>query len=285
MIEWNNNGGVLVEDINIAPFQAFWVKDDLVSGEGSSTITNSITLKNAHRTVATASRFFKKAPSHIALRLWNLNEQKRDQAIIAFDPNFNSGLENDDAVKLLSSNILMPELSTLVEGIPTSINRLNMPAPGHAIPVRFKSKLDKEIFHLGIGEHEIDLSWTIHVFDWHTKKLHDLRVDGPYTFANDAAFDGDNRFTVYINYKDAGYDPFNNVRIWGGRNGIEVSFANPNSQNAAIEIMDLAGRRLYYNNAVPTLYNFEWPISTQEMRMYVVRVTLDKKHTIEKVVR
>lgn len=284
MVEWNNNTGGLVANQNIAPFQAFWVKADLEMGGGSSTVTDQITLTNAHRTVATASKFFKQAPPHLAIRLWNNNQQKRDQALVAFDAMYNSALENNDAVKLLSSDILMPELSTLVEGIPTSINRMAMPAPGHAIPVRFKSKVDREPFHLGIAEHEIDLSWTIHVFDWHTKILHDLRADGPYKFTNDTKFEGDNRFTVYINYKDAGYDPLSNVRIWGGRNGIEVSFANPNGQNAAIEILDLAGRRLYYNNAVPTNYNFEWPVSSQ-VSMYVVRVSVDKKHTIEKVIR
>jgi hypothetical protein len=292
MVQWNNNSGGLVDNRNIAPFQAFWVKADLheyATGQfgGSSNIANNqnITFTNAHRTVEATSNFFKKIPSHFALRLWNDAHSKRDQVLVAFDATYASSLENDDAVKLLSSDIMMPELSAIVEGVPTSINRMALPAPGHAIPVRFKSKLDQERFQFGIAEHEIDLSWTIHIFDWHTKQLHDLRADGPYTFSNDAAFEGDNRFTVYINYKDAGYDPFSNVRIWGGRNGIEVSFANPGNDLAAVEIMDLAGRRLFYSNIVPTINNFEWPVSKQEMQMYIVRVTTGKKHTVERVLR
>jgi hypothetical protein len=42
---------------------------------------------------------------------------------------------------------------------------------------------------------------------------------------------------------------------------------------------------LFFSNAVATHQNFEWPIYSQEMRMYVVRVTTGKTHTIEKVVR
>lgn len=292
MIQWNNNSGILVDNQNIAPFQSFWVKADLheyaagqFGGSSNHFDNQTIILTNDHRTVEATSHFFKKIPAHIALRLWNPNQTKRDQALVAFDAGFESGLENDDAIKMLSSDILMPELSTLVEGVPTSINRLALPAPGHAVPVRFQSKVDQEPFFLGIAEHDIDLSWTIHVFDWHTKRLHDLRAEGPYAFINDNSFEGDNRFTVYINYKEAGYDPLNNVRIWGGRNGIEVSFANPNNQEAKIEIMDAAGKRLFYSNAVATHQNFEWPIYSQEMRMYVVRVTTGKTHTIEKVVR
>jgi hypothetical protein len=293
VINWNTGdptdpnyvGPTGATTLKIAPFQAFWVKANLAGGGGSSTLTDQITLTNNHRTVDVSNNFFKTTPPHIALRLWNADASKKDQTIVAFGSSYDNGLQNDDAIKFLSSDMNAPELSTLAEGIRLSINRLRLPDPGHAIPVQFKSAENGERFSIAVAEYEIDPTWTLHLFDWKTKKLHDLKYEGVYNFTNDTEWKDGNRFTFYINYKEANFDPFNNVKIWGSREGIEVTFANPSIDPAAIEIMDLAGKRLFYSNKVPTNQNFIWPVSFGEPRMYVVRVTTSRKHTIERVLR
>jgi hypothetical protein len=283
-IDWNNDGSVV--ETNIAPFQAFWVKADLENGGGSYLLSDEITLKNTHRTIAPITQnFFKTIPAHITLRVANEDTTKSDATIVALDATFDDGFETIDALKMKGTSKDAASLSTLVDGYELSINRVALPTPSHAIPVRFENEVANEKFFIDAAEYEIPMDWVVTLFDWKTKKFHNFKEEGVYYFNHDANFKADNRFVLHINYKSTPSTLIDGVAIWGAREGIEISFTNPEAPIATVEIMDLAGRRLYINNGVPTNQNFTWFLGSTEPQMYIVRVTTLDKHKIERVLR
>jgi hypothetical protein len=284
VVEWGNNDDDAITANNIAPFQTFWVKADLEAGSGSATHTQNLVLKTSFRTITKNLSFNKTAPPHIRLLVSSADSTKRDVSIVAFDAAYDNGLDDLDARYLVSSNGEMPSFYTLAGDVPTSINRLALPAPGHAVPLHLDGPKDGEAFAISMQDFETPFDWTYHIYDWHTKNLHDLKHDGSYTFSNAKNFEDKSRFTFFVNYKDAGYDVSKGVKILGTQEGIAVLFISQKDAIADVEIMDIAGKRLFSGN-VPTNQRFEWPTNGKELTVYVVRVTTNQNHTIEKIIR
>lgn len=285
VVEWNNDeANANTSANNIAPFQAFWVKADLEAGTGSPSATQNLELKTSFRTVTKNASFFKTTPAHVRLLVSNGDSTKKDASIVAFDDAHNNNLNDEDARHLASANREMANLYTLAGGIPTSINRLAIPAPGHAVPLHVNAPQNGESFAISLQDFETPLSWTYHIYDWHTKKLHDLKNEGPFTFKNDNSFSGTNRFTFYVNYKDAGYDATSGIKIWSNTEGILVSFAHTNDPTAKVQITDALGRVLF-KGTVPTTKTFVWPVASGHPSLYVVSATTASANQSEKIVR
>ena len=260
--------------VNIAPFQAFWIK-------GSTSVNQSITLKNDHRTIDDQGNFFKTAPPLIRLNAYAANGTI-DQTVMTFELGELDAVENRDAFKIKTLNDEMPTLFTTAEGKRLSINRMALPEPDKHVPMFFNQKEIKE-FTIEMVENTTDPNWTIELEDHKSGLIQDLKSNA-YIFINDPEFTG-NRFTVHINKNGESITSANanRVNIYGTEAGIHVNFGYYiESTTANVLITTLAGQVLY-NDTVNTDVPFFFPVNDY-VAMYVIHVITGDKVTHEKLV-
>ena len=260
--------------VNIAPFQAFWVK-------GSTTVNQSITLKNTHRTVVAQGNFFKTAPDLIRLNAIAADGEL-DQTIITFEQGAEDNIDGRDAYKLMSLNDAVHNMYTEVEGSKLAINRSSVPAPDKHIPMQFVASNAGQ-YKIDMVEETVDINWAIELEDHKTGAVHNLRA-GEYSFKNDPNFTS-NRFTVHINKtgRSVALNNAERVAIYGNDGGINVSFLSTKSRIADISIYNVSGQTLF-NGRMNTDKTFVWPTKGIPA-MYVVNVKLLTETFTEKVVR
>lgn len=260
--------------VNIAPFQAFWVK-------GSETVTETVTLKNSHRTLVAQGNYFKTTPDLIRLNA-TAADGAIDQTIITFEQDADDNLDGRDAFKIMSLNEDMHNMYTFADGNKIAINRKAIPAPDKHIPMYFEAP-NANVFKIDMVQETVAINWAIELEDHKTGAIHNLR-NGEYSFKNDPSFTS-NRFTVHINKtgRSVALNNAERVNIYGNDEGINVSFLSTKSQIADVSIYNVAGQTLF-TGRINTDETFVWPVHGIPA-MYVVNVKLLTETFTEKVVR
>jgi hypothetical protein len=261
--------------VNIAPFQAFWVK-------GDDATTETVTLKNSHRTLVAQGNYLKTAPDLIRLNAIAA-DGALDQTIITFEYEADDNLDGRDAFKIMSLNEDMHNMYTFADGNKIAINRKAMPEPDKHIPMQFEAPTAAE-YSIDMVEATVDLGWYVELEDHKTGELHNMR-DSEYNFTNDPDFNG-NRFTVHINKQGESIASYNAERVYihGNDDGINVVFGfMKEAASADVLITNLAGQVLF-NQTVSTEAPFIFPVR-EDISMYVVHVVTNGKVTHEKIVR
>jgi hypothetical protein len=260
--------------VNIAPFQAFWVK-------GSETLTETVTLKNSHRTLVAQGNYFKTTPDLIRLNA-TAADGAIDQTIITFEQDADDNLDGRDAFKIMSLNEDMHNMYTFADGNKIAINRKAIPAPDKHIPMYFEAP-NANVFKIDMVQETVAINWAIELEDHKTGAIHNLR-NGEYSFKNDPSFTS-NRFTVHINKtgKSVALNNAERVAIYGNDEGLNVSFLSTKSQIADISIYNVAGQTLF-TGRINTDETFVWPVNGIPA-LYVVNVKLLTETFTEKVVR
>jgi hypothetical protein len=260
--------------INIAPFQAFWVK-------GGSVSNQTVTLTNAHRTIVAQGNFFKTAPELIRINAISKNGAL-DQTIITFESKAEDGLDDRDAFKIISMNDEAHSLYTFADGNKIAINRKSMPEPYKHIPMQFTAPTAGE-FTIDMVEETVSPGWMIELEDHKTGTIHNMR-NGDYTFTNDLGFTN-TRFTVHINKTGATVNNPNTSRlyVYANQESINVVFGyKTTAEKANVLITNLSGQILF-NGDVSTESQFVFPVN-DDVAMYVVHVLTDQHEIHEKVV-
>jgi hypothetical protein len=248
--------------VNIAPFQAFWVK-------GGAAGVETITLTNTHRTVVDQGNFFKTMPDLIRINAV-ASDSSIDQTIITFEELESDGLTDHDAFKIMSLNHEKHNLYTIESGNKLSVNRKAMPIPEKSIPMQFEAPNANE-YTIDMTEASINPFWTVALEDHKTRIVHDMRSE-PYVFKNDPNFMS-NRFTVHINKKDVPFSNFGSekIKVFGYDKTIKVTFDDYiQDSQAEVIISNLAGQILFHGRTY-TNEAFEWP-ADEFTSVYVVHV-------------
>ena len=202
---------------------------------------------------------------------------------MAFSELYSDGPDFNEAYKLESMNEDAHLIATVNGNDELSINRLPMPDPYKAVPMKMANAPQGERFVVSLQDAFINPAWSVFLEDHHTKTMHNLKAND-YTFAHDETFIG-SRFTIHINKMSGMFDAGSShlVNIYGNGDGINVAFANPASTRADLVISNLAGQILYEGN-VTTGALFTWPVN-DDMAVYVVRTVMNGEVYYQKIVR
>lgn len=184
---YNTNGVALDTNIDLAPFQAFWVK---------ASSNTSLTLTNAHRTVLGNPGLFMKNDFDLCRLDVYSPDSAWDQVVVYFKDGAGEGFDNKgDALKMTSLFKERPNLYATIPGMQLTISALPANMKTHRVPLGFKS-IQSGTHFFSMNTASLDGKWNVMLEDKLLNKMHDIR-QGAYAFR--ASADMENRFVLHFN--------------------------------------------------------------------------------------
>lgn len=261
MVGTNNNGGGTV-DGTIPPTQAFWVR---VDADGN---TGSLAFENADRTHGTLGGIYKAESEEGTIRLSLSNGTIGDEQVIYFDASANDALDDYDSRKFWAAGI--PQLYSNLNEDTLTINGLNSPMTTQMVPLGMKIPSQ--------GNYNLDavnitlVSTPAWLEDTYLNVFQDLNNDPNYSFTSEAGNIGD-RFILHFNNAMVGVEEAEVAsHVFAANGQLNISLS-PNSENANLQVLDMAGRTIATRalDQTQTVMDMNVPIG-----IYLVRIETTK---------
>ena len=184
----NNLAGAVTK--YIPPMQAFWVrvKAPVLSHDtiGTLTFDNTMRLHANSTTNLLKAPAAKNSPQQV-LRLQVSNGINSDEAIVLFNPNASSGLDDYDSQKMTNGNAAIPEIYTTTGNEQLVINGLNNTDINSELPVGFTTG-EANTFTLKATElTNFDAGTQVILKDNMLNTQQDLTEGVAYSFTSDVA--------------------------------------------------------------------------------------------------
>jgi len=237
--------GVKLTDY-IPPMQAFWLRVDDNQTSGTLTLTNSL---RSHQDDA-GNTFRAPAATNTSqqiLRLRVSNGTNADEAILLFNPNATSGLDEYDSPKMTNNSVSIPEIYTSVSSQPLAINSLNQVQFGTEIPLGFSTK-ETDSYTIKASEFSnFDSQTHVYLLDKDKSKEWDLTSGSEYSFTSDAAT-STSRFSLVFRSSTTGVDTNKSeskVLIYKNKNNqIIVNLNGEATDKCSATIFNALGQRI-----------------------------------------
>jgi len=188
----------------IPPMQAFWLRVDDNQTSGTLALTNSL---RSHQDDA-GNTFRAPAATNLSqqiLRLRVSNGTNADEAILLFNSNATSGLDEYDSPKMTNNSISIPEIFTTVSTQTLAINSLNQVPFGTEIPLGFSTKETNSYTIKASEFSNFDSQTHVYLLDKDKSKEWDLTSDDDYSFTSDAVT-STSRFSLVFRSTATGID-------------------------------------------------------------------------------
>lgn len=263
---YNTSIAALDTSIDLAPFQAFWVK---------ANANTTFTLTNDHRTVTgNPGIFMKKSHDLCRLNVFD-TDSSWDQVVVYFKDGATTGFDTKaDAFKLFSTLKNVPSLYAPIPGVNLAISALPYGDESYSVPLGFRSS-KKGTHHFDLVSAELDPTWEVSLEDLLLKKNHNLR-HGAYSFEPTANTEG--RFILHFHNKSTGMNEpekadATGIRISCDQEQVFVNVSPGSGGVSTVIIYDMLGKEVFRMNDYLLAEGFVvLPAGTLGTGAYVVKV-------------
>jgi hypothetical protein len=236
----------------IPPMQAFWVRIANGSETGSLQFTNAM---RSHMDIV--QNKFRSEVIQQVLRLRVANGVNEDEAIVVFNSNASSDLDNYDSQKMSNNSLTIPEIFTVAGSEQLSINGMNAVTPNLEMPLGFFTKTANKFSIRASQISNFDADTKIILKDKILNQEFDLTNAAVYNFTSEVANTTD-RFSILFKSASVTTSLKNEVladmkAFRNENNKIQINYLGSISKDASYRIYSINGQLI--SNGVITNAN------------------------------